>query len=189
MHVLLEGESSETSPVQSGVPQGSVLGPLMFLIFINDLPEYVSASNVRLFADDCVLYRQIRNQEDANTLQNDLNGLQQWEADWQMEFHPQKCQLLRVTTKRNTIKANYTIHGHVLEEVDSAKYLGLSIHKTLSWNKHIDNIAKKANSTRAFLQRNIKNCPSETKALCYQTLVRPLMEYSSTIWDPALRTI
>lgn len=159
----------------------------MFLLFINDLPEYVTSSKVRLFADDCVLYKQIRNSNDSAALQRDLDGLQEWESDWLMEFHPHKCQLLRVTTKQKPVDSSYNIHGHILEEVDSAKYLGVTIHKTLSWNQHINNIAKKANSTRAFLQRNINNCPRNTKALCYQTLVRPLMEYSSTIWDPATK--
>lgn len=97
--VFLNGSCSESSPVKSGVPQGSVIGRLMFLnFFINDLPEYVSFSTVRLFADDCVLYKKIKSGKDAANLQKDLDGLQQWEADWLMEFHPQKCQFLRITT-------------------------------------------------------------------------------------------
>ena len=104
--VLVEGQTSSKVPVQSGVPQGSVLGPLMFLLFINDLPEYVENSRVRLFADDCVLYKTVSEQEDATSLQKDLDALQKWESDWKMEFHPQKCQLLRITNKKNTIKHN-----------------------------------------------------------------------------------
>ena len=183
--VLLEGKTSNTAQVQSGVPQGSVLGPLLFLLFINDLPDCVSPeSTVRLFADDCVLYRNIKNTEDANQLQADLNGLQQWETDWLMEFHPKKCQVLHVTNKRNIVNQSYTIHGHTLEVVDTAKYLGVHIHKSLSWNHHINEVTKKANSTLGFLRRNIHQCPPTTKALCYRTLVRPLTEYASTIWDP-----
>ena len=72
-----------------------------------------------------------------------------------MEFHPKKCQALHVTNKRNIIKASYNIHGHILEETDSAKYLGVNIHHKLSWNHHIQKVTSKANSTRAFLQRNI----------------------------------
>ena len=183
--VLLDGISSETSPVQSGVPQGSVLGPLLFLLFINDLPDTISSqSTVKLFADDCVLYRKIKCEEDAIKLQQDLDQLQQWEVDWQMEFHPKKCQVLHVTNKRNIIKASYNIHGHILEETDSAKYLGVNIHHKLSWNHHIQKVTSKANSTRAFLQRNIHQCPRETKVLCYKTLLRPVIEYASIIWDP-----
>ena len=183
--VLLEGVSSELLPVTSGVPQGSVLGPLLFLAFINDLPDVVSPrSTVRLFADDCVLYRKVKSKEDTAELQRDLDGLQQWEADWLMEFHPRKCQVLHVTNKKNVIKADYNIHGHVLEETDTAKYLGVNIHHKLSWNHHIQMVVSKANSTYAFLRRNISMCPRETKVLCYNTLLRPVMEYASIIWDP-----
>ena len=101
-----------------------------------------------------------------------------------MEFHPKKCQVLHVTNKRNIIKASYNIHGHILEETDSAKYLGVNIHHKLSWNHHIQKVTSKANSTRAFLQRNIHQCPRETKVLCYKTLLRPVIEYASIIWDP-----
>lgn len=127
--VLVDGKSSSNAPVQSGVPQGSVLGPLMFLLFINDLPEYVHHSNVRLFADDCVLYRNICTNTDTVKLQEQLNSLLQWETGWQMEFHPSKCQLLRVTNKRKPVTNSYNIRGHKLDVVDSAKYLGVTIHK------------------------------------------------------------
>ena len=84
-------------------------------------------------------------------LQHDLDRLQQWEKDWLMEFHPQKCQVLHITSKRKPVLASYTIHGHTLEEISSAKYLGVTLQNNLSWNSHVDTIAKKANNTRAFL--------------------------------------
>ena len=101
-----------------------------------------------------------------------------------MEFHPQKCQVLHITSKRKPVLASYTIHDHTLEEVSSAKYLGVTLQNNLSWNSHVDTIAKKANNARAFLQRNLQQCPKKTKELCYTTLVRPIMEYSSVVWDP-----
>ena len=101
-----------------------------------------------------------------------------------MEFNTQKCQVLRVSNKRKLIIKPYVIHGHALKEADTAKYLGVHLHKKLSWNDHINQISKKANSTRAFLQRNIKSCPQKVKVLCYFALLRPLMEYASIIWDP-----
>ena len=101
-----------------------------------------------------------------------------------MKFHPSKCQLLRVTNKRKPIATQYNIHGHNLEEVDSAKYLGVTIHKTISWNTHIEQITKKANTTRAFIQRNLQHCPQQTKNVCYSTLIRPILEYACTIRDP-----
>ena len=182
--VLVEGKESSTAPVLSGVPQGSVLGPLMFLIYINDLPEYIKSSTVRLFADDCVIYKKITSQEDGISLQQDLDRLQQWERDWLMEFHPQKCQLLRITNKRQPTQTEYKIHGHTLDNVEEAKYLGITIQRCLNWNTHISNITKKANSTKAFLQRNMSQCSTKAKAACYEYLVRPLLEYACTTWDP-----
>ena len=108
----------------------------------------------------------------------------QWETDWQMAFHPQKCQVVHVTNRKKITKKSYFIHNHILEEVDSAKYLGVHIHKNLSWNHHINSITNKVNSTWAFLQRSIYQCPRKTKEVCYMTLVRPIVEYSSIIWDP-----
>ena len=78
----------------------------------------------------------------------------------------------------------YNIHGHTLEVVDLVKYLGLSIHKSLKWNNHINQVTKKASSTLAFLRRNLHHCPRPTKSLCYLTLIRPQIEYSADIWDP-----
>ena len=166
------------------MPQGSVLGPLLFLLYINQLPKYMSPEPVaRLFADDCVLYPLINSEEDAHKLQKDLDGLQKWERDWLMEFHLQKCQTMHTTNKRKPITVPCTIHGHVLEEVDTAKYLGVNIHKQLNWYHHFGSVTKNANNTRSFLQHNISQCPKKTKELCYRTLVRPLQKYVTVIWD------
>ena len=182
--VMIEGTQSETAPVTSGVPQGSVLGPLLFLCYINDLPTCVS-SDIRLFADDCLLYRTIHSQQDAVILQEDLNMLQQWEAKWLMSFNPGKCEVLRVTNKRkHIIHTHYKIHGMILDTVDKTKYLGVTIQSKLNWKPHIHNITKKANSVRAFLQRNLSNCPRPVKEQAYKTYVRPILEYASTVWDP-----
>ena len=85
--VILEGAASEQAPVLSGVPQGTVLGPLLFLTYINDMPEMVKSSETKLFADDSLLFRTINNQADSVLLQNDLTSLQDWEDKWQMSFN------------------------------------------------------------------------------------------------------
>ena len=183
--VVIDGVQSEDTSVDSGVPQGSVLGPLLFLLFINDMPEVISSdSKLKLFADDSILYRKINTKEDCKALQQDLQKLQDWESDWLMSFHPGKCQVLNVTRKRSPIHFSYSIHGVILQIVDSAKYLGLNLTNSLSWNDHIDVIVKKANKSRSFLQRNLNSCPKVGKNYCYKTLVRPIVEYGSVIWDP-----
>jgi hypothetical protein len=99
-----------------------------------------------------------------------------------------KCQIFHII-KRKPIRQPYNIHGHTLEEEDTAKYLGLNFQKSVNWNHHIDLTTKKANNATSFLQRNSHKCPRRTKKLCYMTLVRPLVEYSSIIWAHSLRQI
>ena len=183
--VILEGNKSNISSVTSGVPQGTVLGPLLFLIFINDMPDFVS-SNIRLFADDALLYRCIQTPDDITILEEDIENLQVWERRWLMSFNADKCEVLRVSNKRNNIigSSPYSIHGTPLRTVDEAKYLGVTIHKNLSWKPHVHNICNKGNSTLGFIRRNLRKCPKNIKEQAYNTYVRPTLEYSSTVWDP-----
>ena len=181
--VVVRGKVSPASKVTSGVPQGTVLGPLLFLVYINDMPNSVS-SDISLFADDALLYRNIINWEEARRLQSDLDSLVQWEQLWSMEFHPQKCKVLRITNKRNIVAAQYKIHNTQLEIVNKAKYLGVTINKRLNWKDHIGAITEKAQSCCHFLQRNLQQCDRQTKIQCYKTFVRPFVEYSSSVWDP-----
>ena len=185
--VTLEGQSSTKADVISGVPQGTVMGPLLFLTFINDLPEYTQ-SDVRLFADDCLLYRKVSSLADARQLQQDLSSLEKWEKQWQMEFHPQKCTVIHVSRKQNPIDFKYLLHGHTLEAVDSGKYLGVTLQSKLNWTEHISNIRAKSCKTLGFLRRNLQGCRSDIKATAYSTMVRPTLEYASTVWDPYHQT-
>ena len=130
--VVLDGQAPDPVPVLSGVPQGSVLGPVLFLIFISDLPENIRSS-VRRFASDCVLYRNIESPMDCHILQDDLNSLAQWETDWQMKFNVAKCHSMRVTrhSPDKHIQFDYKPHQQRLEQVQSNKYLGLTIKDDL----------------------------------------------------------
>ena len=183
--VVLDGQASDPVPVLSGVPQGSVLGPVLYLIFINDLPDNIRLS-VRLFADDCVLYRNIKTLTDCQILQDDLNSLGQWETDWQMKFNVAKCHSMRVTLHlpSNQIHFNYSLLQQTLEQVESTKYLGITITDNLEWGQHVSEISSKANKTLGFLRRNLALAPQHTKEVAYQTLVRPQLEYAAPIWHP-----
>ena len=182
--VVVDGEESYCGDVTSGVPQGSVLGPCLFLLYINDMPKDIN-STVRLFADDTIAYLAIKSNDDAKTLQEDLDKLAKWETTWQMEFHPGKCQVLHITRNRvHKTNNTYTLHGKTLETVNSAKYLGVTISSDLKWGHHIDNICKKATQSLNFLRRNVRINSKEIKAKAYQHIVRPHLEYASSVWDP-----
>jgi len=126
MKVVVDGEHSTVKPVTSGVPQGTVLGPILFLCYINDLPECVH-SQVRLFADDCLLYREIRKFKDHIVLQKDLESLEQWAASGAMSFNTNKCQVLSIG--RNCVSRSssymYKLNDHILQHVDRCKYLSV----------------------------------------------------------------
>ena len=136
---VLDGQASDPVPVLSGL---SVLGQVFFLIFINDLPENIRSS-VRLFADDCVLYRNIKSPIDCQILRGDLNSLAQWETDWQMKFNVAKCHSMRVTRHLPEIQIQfeYSLHQQKLEQVQSAKYLGITITDNLDWVQHVSEIS------------------------------------------------
>ena len=182
--VVLEGTHSDNIDVTSGVPQGTVLGPILFLLYINDFHEYLSYSTLRLFADDSIIYKQIKSLDDTTKLQHDLDAAARWEQDWLMSFHPDKCSVLNVTNKRNPITHNYTLHGHTLTVETSTKYLGITIQNNLKWNKHIDNITANATKQLNFLKRNLKVSSTKIKERAYQSLVRPKLEYNCCTWDP-----
>ena len=97
-----------------------------------------------------VLYRHIRNDEDAAALQKDLTSLQQWEETWQMQFHPQKCNVIHVANKRKPITHSYKLHDHILEVMENSKYLGVTINNKLNWTQYITNIKDKASRTLGF---------------------------------------
>ena len=117
--VVIDGTKSTPLPVSSGVPQGTVLGQLLFLAYIKDMPEGIR-SKVKLFADDSLVYRKISNKSDCEELQQDLDKLREWEKKWQMAFNAEKCEVLCITNKKNSIQHNYIIHGQKLSiESDS----------------------------------------------------------------------
>ena len=124
--ILVGDQTSDSTYVLSGVPQGAVLGPLLFLCYINDLPRSIK-STVRMYADDTLVYNAINSINDCTQLQNNLLLLEKWANIWQMQFNPSKCELLAVTNKKLTPSFTYHINNVPIKTVQHAKYLGVTI--------------------------------------------------------------
>ena len=134
------------------MPQGTVLRPLLFLVFINDIHENVS-SQLHLFADDCILYREVINIEDCNNLQRDVSSICDWESEWQLEFNAVKCFALRMSHKKRILNAIYKMKGTPLDTVSKHKHLWVTIAEKQDWSLHCNTIASKANRTLGVLRR------------------------------------
>ena len=178
--VVVDGKQSSLIDVVSGVPQGTVLGPLLFLLHINDLPSVVS-SKVRLFADDCSIYRNIKNKEDQIALQKYLNLLENWGNTCGRRFNAARCNIMRrVSRTRDPKLFNFSLTGQVLEEFMDAKYLGVTLSNDLEWSKHIATITNKANSKLSFFASQ----PEGLKQTAYFSFISSFMEYGAADWDP-----
>ena len=138
-------------------------GPFLFLLFINNLSDCVT-SKTRLFTDDCVIYRPIKNTKACLQLQDDLYRLAEWEDKWGMCFHPDKCSILGVTITKSPVLHKYSLKEQILHVDEQSKYLRVDITSKLSRNPHINCIVKKGNSMLGLLQRNLRVQSRETKA-------------------------
>ena len=182
--VLVKGTMSESAPVESGVPQGTCLGPILFLCFINDIADGIS-SFIRLFADDALLYRPIRTPEDHTVLQEDLAELEEWAAKWGMKFNPKKCYAMSTTKKKSIPSIHfYTLCNVVLSSVANNPYLGINISEDLTFAAHINKTVAKSSRTLGFLNRTMRSCPRRLRELAYFTMCRTTLEYASQVWDP-----
>jgi hypothetical protein len=190
--VVVNGVASEQQPVTSGIPQGSVLGPVLFVIYINDLPDCVT-SRCYLFADDTKLYRQISNPDgDVASLQTDLDNLGDWSNTWLLKFHPQKCKSLSICNKRqNTQDTAYHLYNPQgdrvgVEKSSSEKDIGVTVDNHLEFNKHIQLQVNKANSIVGLIKRSFTFLDNRSFKLLFQALVRPHLEYAAAVWNPHL---
>jgi len=181
--VRVGGQLSEEVRVTSGVPQGSVLGPLLFLAYVNDIWMNME-STIRLFADDCVIYRKITNNEDIEILQKDLDRLGEWAAENGMKINPSKSKAIRFTRAKVKDPLNYSLMDTLLPEASSCKYLGIILRSDLSWADQVNYTVKKAWKALHFTMRILKKGNSNTKSLAYMSLVRPILEYGAACWDP-----
>ena len=128
----------------------------------------------------------LRTQRTHLKLQKDIDQLGCWVRKWGMRFQPVKCNMMQITrTRIKKIHVSYTLEGTVLKNVESIKYLGVTIINDLRWNTHVRNICTKANRTLGFLRRNLYACPQEVKEAAYKGLVCPVLEYIGSVWDPS----
>ena len=168
------------------MPQGTVLGTLLFLIYINDLPSGLM-STVKVFADDCILYRPVAHTRDCQILQDDMSLLTRWEKLWQIQFNVRKCYAMSIIHKKVPLSFSYSMNDCVLERVKNYPYLGVTISDNLSWSDHIHKVICKINRTLGLLRRNLWNCKLEVKKTAYKYLVRPQLEYACAVWEPHFR--
>ena len=181
MRVREEDELSSWKSVRSGMPQWSVLGPTLFVIFINDMPDVVS-SMCQLFADDAKIFRSIKSLDDNKALQDDINNLTEWSARWQLPFNVTKCKSLHIGKRNN--KYVYEINGQQPEQVNEEKDLGVLIDDELKFHKHTAAAIKKANGILGIIRRSFALLNSVTLPLLYKSLVRPHLEYGNVVWEP-----
>ena len=182
--VRVDGETSGWQKVLSGIPQGSVLGPLLFVIFINDMPDVVKKSICKLFADDCKLYNTIKTVADEE-LQTDLANLEDWSNAWQLPFNATKCKVMHFG--RGNPRQTYKMNGHTLEATTQEKDLGVIIDDTLKFHVHTAAAVKKANQVLGIIKKSYCTRDADTMSTLYKAMVRPLLEYGNVIWGPHYR--
>ena len=192
--VCVGGIKSKPANVTSGVPQGSVLGPVLFVLYINDMPNSVS-SNLTMYADDTKLYRPVRSPQDMRVLQEDLDALQRWSTSWLLNFHPGKCKMLRLGTSLYQ-KGEYSLANSdpladekrpILAWSDCEKDLGVLVDEELSFKKEVSARAKKGNTIMGIIRRTFTYMNEEMFCCLFKSLVRPHLEYASSVWSPNLK--
>ena len=177
--VSVQGKFSSFKDILSGIPQGSVLGPLLFILFINDLPECVK-STVKIFADDLKL---IANLSDKTEVDNDLKNLEEWERKWLLKFNTSKCKVLHLEFNSND-HLNYVLDDSILKNTAQEKDLGVLTSGTLLWNEQIESCVSKANQMLCWISRNMISREKSLMIRVYKALIRPHLEYCVQLWNP-----
>lgn len=182
--VVLPGGKSEWSYIRAGVPQGSILGPLLFLLYINDIVEDIHSS-IRLFADDTSLYIIVDNPNQAtNQLNSDLEKIHKWAKKWLVTFNPTKSESIIFSRKRHKPYHPPVLMDNIqINEVSSHKHLGLVFSNDCSWHNHLELIKSKA-WTRVNVMRKLKfKLDRRSLETIYVSFIRPLLEYADIVWD------
>ena len=180
--VVVNGKSSQWRDVTSGVPEGSLLAPLLFALFINDLPMAVKSSQCIMYADDVKLYRRVRTTSDCEQLQSDLDNLSRWSADWRLRLNPSKCRAFTSSLKTFPVQHAYSIDGSVLERVSEVRDLGVIIDTKLTFSSHINQTISKANRALGVLIRSFQTSLPRQK-FCKKHCGRRTLPTSGPSWS------
>lgn len=184
-NVVINGFQSNDVHVTSGVPQGSILGPLLFTLFINDIDRCFCSSKFLLYADDLKLYKTISNVSDCISLQEDLNRLSTYCTDNKLNLSIPKCNTITFTNKKNVVTFSYNICNIPLSKVTSLRDLGVQLDSHLRLDLQVENIVNKAFKMFGFIMRSSGNFKRySTYLYLYKTLVRPQLEYAVPVWNP-----
>ena len=183
--VSIEGCSSDLLPVRSGVPQGSILGPLLFLVYVNDIPNITTFSHTYLFADDTKLLQSISSTTDSFNLQQDLDSLTSWCDTWKLRLNTSKCVALRFSLSSTSLPT-YIIDNQPIKSVTSHRDLGVVVNSSLSWSEHIHTICNKAYQSLHLIRRSINSTSTSLRLRLYISLVRSKLTHCSQIWRPHL---
>ena len=191
-YVVVNCQSSQPAPVTSGVPQGSVLGPLLFLIYIVDLTNISlsDGASIALYADDVLLFRIINSPDDFIAVQEDIDKINEWSVTNSLTLNKAKCEYMSISRKRSpsTPISPLLLEGCPLDEVNGFRYLGVLLSHDLSWGEHVSTICSKARRILGLLYRRFyNNCSGDSLLQLYLLLVRLHLDYASAVWSPHLK--
>ncbi len=188
--VVVNGSKSSWADVTSGIPQGSVLGPILFILFINDLPQVVNCG-IKIFADDTKIYTRSDLPDAPAALQTDLDKIQQWADDWQLRFHPDKCVVMKLGKKKSdhcyhmkSVNSKGEQQTHNLKVSHVEKDLGVYVDDQLAYKQHIGQAIAKATRTLGCIRRSFEHLDEATLICLYKGLIRPSLEYGQSVWSP-----
>ena len=190
--VVLNGKHSGWTPVQSGVPEGSILGPILFACYIADIPQHMK-TNCIMYADDVKLFHRIQCHDDVKELQADLDRLLHWSNVWRLKLNPTKCMSISFTLRTSPVLSSYILDGHELERCDRIRDLGVLLDSKLTFAHHIDTTMAKANKMLGLLMRSMQMAHrprgrnfDHTAVMCaFNAHVRSVLEYACVIWSGA----
>jgi hypothetical protein len=186
--VRVENSYSSFISVSSGVPQGSVLGPTLFLLYINDLPLVVRHSKLLMYADDVKVYLSMSNEVDHIMLLDDLHRIEQWTVTWNMNLAVAKCFALRFSNRVMDIDIDYTLGNAALPFLEKTKDLGIVLSRNLKFHEHVDYVVKKALSRINLISYSFVTNDADVLLKLYRTYVLPILNYGSVVWNPKFST-